>query len=136
MEEDFIIPATIIEQIDNVEELDISYRNLHEDMIINDPDKDYSIRVPFSSLITKYRHYLYDIIVTRELDNNEISKYKFNPKALSLDLYGTPELWDTLLFLNDCKSKIDFNPEIVSYYDPMRLKSYINEIMLTEHVLD
>ncbi len=126
------IPATVTEQIEEAKSEDISYRALHPDGFIFDKVSGRTIRIPYSALSNKYKDYLSKIIVSRELDKFEQKNYHCNPKALSEELYGSPEFWDTLLILNNCKSIIDFKPKVVKYYDPDYLKEYINEIMILE----
>jgi hypothetical protein len=130
------IPATMGEQIEEAESLEISYRVLHPAAYLHDKESDTTIRVPFSSIINKYKDYLSNIIIEKELSAADQKKYQYSPKALSDKIYGTTELWDTLLVLNGCESIIDFKPtDFVKIYDPARLKSYLNEVMIIEERL-
>jgi hypothetical protein len=126
------IPSTISEQISKVKELEISYRVLHPTVNIESTVYNREINVPFSSIINKYRHYLNSIVSRIDLSPKEQEKYIYKPKMLSEDLYGTTELWDSILILNDCVSVTDFKPVNVFVYDPRQFKSFINEIMLLE----
>ena len=65
-----------------------------------------------------------------------IISHRYRPKMLSYDLYGTTELWFLLLNLNGCKSIMEFTPKKIKFYDPDRLKSYINEILVLEGILE
>ena len=52
-------------------------------------------------------------------------KYKYNPKYLSKDLYGTTEFYPLLLALNDCPSARSFDMDSVKVVD----LAYITEIL-------
>ena len=127
-----VIPASLPEQIQQAKELEISYRTLHPGAIMHDVNNQRDINFPFSSIISKYKDFLYQIIITIELTDEEADHYQYKPKMLSEDLYGTTELWDTLLILNNATSVSEFKLKKLKLYDPTRLKAYINEIMLLE----
>lgn len=126
------IPSTMPQQVDLAKEMEISYRTLHPAVIMYDKDSDRRIRFPFSSIVSKYKDFLYNIIIDIELNDEEQAMYLYKPKLLSEDLYGTTELWDTILILNNCQSVIDFKPKLISIYNPEEFKTYLNEIMLIE----
>lgn len=129
----FKIPSTITEQISIIESMDISYRTLHDAAILHNKENDSTIRIPFASLINKYSNYLYEIIITLESDaTTDLTVYRYNPRKLSLDIYGTTEFWDVILLLNNCKSVIDFDLKEIKIYDPTRFKDYLNEIIINE----
>ena len=74
---------------------------------------DNRIVVPKVSLIGQYHGILSKYIVEKEYTDKEFSHYYQRPKLLSLDLYGTPELWSWLLYINNCKSVTNFtNPKL------------------------
>lgn len=74
---------------------------------------DNRIVVPKVSLIGQYHSILSKYIVEKEYTDKEFSHYYQRPKLLSLDLYGTPELWSWLLYINNCKSVANFtNPKL------------------------
>ena len=127
------IPRNLIEQIDNIKDLEISYRMFHNNAIITDSTSDKKIEIPFESLISKYKYILSDIIITVDLDNKLSRQYLYNPKLLSYDLYGTVELWSELLRLNNWSSIVEFKPVKIKIYDPRRLKSFLNEILILEN---
>jgi hypothetical protein len=130
------IPATLEEQIERIENLEISYRNLHTKATIEYNNGD-SIVIPYSSLISKYRYFLDSIIVGANFDDESAREYLYNPRMLSFDIYGTVELWAELLRINNCSSCIQFKPEKnVKIYDPSSFKEFINEILILENVIE
>lgn len=130
------IPVTLREQIETVEGDDISYRALHSIAYISDADTGDVITVPYMDLISKYSDFLDAIVVEMTLTDELYFRYRYRPKTLSNDLYGTTELWFTLLNLNGFRSIMEFQPKKLKYYDPDQFKIYINEIMVLEEVLN
>lgn len=131
------IPSTIIEQIEDIEDRDINYRTLHVGLNVYNDDKDSrNFKVPYLSILNKHSSILSKIILTKELTSKEYAKYAFRPKLFSDDMYGTTEFWDTILFLNNCKSVVDFRLQKVKYYDPDKFKAFIDEIFIVEGIDD
>lgn len=130
------IPSTMVEQVSNIKDLEISYRVLHPTVVIHDVNTDRNIQIPFSSLTDKYRDFLSTITVTIELDDINMTKYRYRPKMVSEELYGTTEFWNDILILNKCKSVSEFYPRKLTVYDPDKFKAYINEIMILEGVVN
>lgn len=126
------IPSTMTEQVKNIEKLDISYRILHPSITIKDEASGNNIEIPFSSLTNKYREFLKSIIISIELDDAFMLKYRFKPKMISEELYGTTEFWNDILILNNCFRTCDFQPRVLKVYDQKKLKSYINQILILE----
>lgn len=131
------IPSTIIEQIEDIEDRDINYRTLHVGLNVYNDDKDSrNFKVPYLSILNKHNNILSKIIITRELTSKEYTKYAFRPKLFSDDMYDTTEFWDTILFLNNCKSVVDFRLQKIKYYDPDKFKAFIDEIFIVEGIDD
>lgn len=130
------IPSTMTEQIEQIENMEISYRVLHPELTVHNNETNQDVEIPFSSLLNKYRDYLSNIIVTIILDDEAQAKYRFKPKLISNELYGTTELWDTILILNSCARVCDFQPVRLKLYDPTELKKYINTILIIEGYLN
>ena len=123
------IPSNLTEQIENVKDLEISYRMLHNNAILNNQVSNIKIEIPFESLITKYKHILSDITISVKFDDVLARQYLYQPKLLSYDLYKTTELWSELLRLNNWSSITQFKPNnTIKIYDPNRLKAFLNEI--------
>lgn len=131
---DTVIPSTLEEYIDSIEDMDISYRKLHLPAAIYTPKRNKISVIPLTSLFNKYRNVLDNIIIIIELDDEEQAKYIYKPKLVSEELYGSAEFWDVILVLNGCKSVMEFKPKALKIYDPKELKKYINEIMILEEI--
>lgn len=128
----FVFPATMTEQISNIKSMEISYRVLHPTMKLTDKQSGRTIEIPFMSLVNKYKDFLSKAVEEVELDDALQLKYQYNPKGVSFDLYGTTELWDVILILNNAKSIIDFTPKKLKYYNSSKLKPLLNELMILE----
>lgn len=130
------IPATMPQQVQQIKNLDISYRALHPCIIIQNSSDGRNVQIPFSSITNKYKDFLSTIIITEELDEETQELYAYKPKLVSSYLYGTTELWSDILILNDAVSIIDFKPKILKAYDPGKFKSFLNEIILLESEIE
>ncbi len=69
--------------------------------------------VNFNNLVIKYMPELKDIKIKVTLTNEEFAKYKYNPKLLSYDIYGTTELWFLILEANELHSITQFNSNTI-----------------------
>ena len=69
--------------------------------------------VNFNSLVIKYMPELESLKTKITLTNEEHAKYKYNPKLLSYDLYGTTELWFLILEANELRSITEFNSKTI-----------------------
>ena len=129
------IPSNILDQVEDIRDLDISYDTLHEKAIVSNKQTDTIIKVPYMSITNKYRNLLAKIVVEGTLSEEEKKEFWYKPKTLSDRLYGTTELWSELLLLNNCATIIQFTPTKVRYYDPYEFKTYLNEIMTIERMV-
>lgn len=125
--------ATIQELIDSVKDMEISYRNLHTNVYIK--NKDDTIKIPYKSILKEYMPFLQSTVLNLQLTAPEVSLYRFKPKKLSYDLYGTTELWSALLEINRMYSIVEFNQEEYKVFDPKEFKTLLNEVMILENIL-
>lgn len=88
--------------IDEGKNLDIS----HDKLCLKVRDGD--VISPYQSLICKYYYSLVPFISKITLTDDQYFLYKNNPKGLSQELYGTPELWSALMYINNIVSIADF----------------------------
>lgn len=71
-------------------------------------------RIPLYDMFLKYRSQLEDCVVKYAIDK----KYFYQPKMLSLDLYGTAEMWLSILRLNKMRNISEFTKTNILIYDP------------------
>lgn len=127
---------TLRTQIAEIKSNELSYRTLHDTATLTDEHSGRNIEIPFRSITNKYRNFLSNIIITLNLTEAESTKYKYNPKLLSYDLYGTTEYWNDILILNNYSSILQFTPtSTVKVYNKRSLKEYLNEIMIIENLI-
>lgn len=129
------IPTTIEELINWGKTQEISYRNLHGEVYINNLSNNEVIRIPLNSVMGEYRYFLEPYTIEITMSDDELYLYQYKPKSLSFKLYGTTELWSTLLMINNCISKIDFDKKKIKVLDPKRIKAFINEVLILEKII-
>lgn len=80
-------------------------------------------RIPESNVLrNKYRQVIDGLCIELKFTSDEFSKYRYRPKTLSLALYGTVDLWHTLMWLNNIPSATQFDVETLRVIDPKHLK--------------
>lgn len=89
------------------------------------------IVVNISCVFEKYYELLTDHAVTVTLTNEEYLRYRFKPRMLSKDLYGTYDLHYLLLKLNNITSVIYFDFTELKVFKP-EIISLLNEIQILE----
>lgn len=125
--------SSLIEQAHTLDELIDAGR----DNTYNIKDCSYLVTIGDSvlaidSIFNKYIDFIKDASVKLTLTDDELFKYKYNPKRLSLDLYKTPELWYLLLKLNNISHEMDFTKKNINIIHPNNI-SLLNKIfILTE----
>lgn len=92
-----------------------------------------SIIIPTESFIDKY----YDIIRDEycekmTMTDEDYEKYKYNPKRLSYDSFGTVELWHLILRINNMSSVLEFNKKTIYMVDDLFLEVLDEMITLEE----
>lgn len=130
------LPTTIDDLIDWGKTQEISYRNLNGRVYINNLSNNEVIRIPLNSVMGEYRYFLEPYMVEITMNDEELYLYQYKPKSLSYKLYGTTELWSTLLMINNCVSKIDFDKAKIKVLDPKRIKGFINEVLILEKIIE
>jgi len=63
------------------------------------------------SFLSKYMDEFEDAKSVVTLSDEEKSKYRYNPKLMSFDVYGTTELWFLILWANELYSSTEFTLE-------------------------
>ena len=98
----------------------VSMRNLYDTVLVGD-DSDHIYRTGIDDFFLSHRRELDSII---QWYNVPESMY-YKPKMLSLQLYGTTELWLSLLRVNNLRNITEFHYPIIKVYSPNDL----NELM-------
>lgn len=71
------------------------------------------IMYPSSNVIYDYEEEFKKLSVSVKMTDSEFIKYRYKPKLLSYDLYGTTELFFALLYINNMYSIKDFNRKYI-----------------------
>lgn len=58
-------------------------------------------------------------------------KYYYKPELVSLEVYGTVDLWYLILWMNPISSVMEFNKPVINIFDPSKFH-IINEIIEKE----
>ena len=95
-----------------------------------------AIVIKFHNLLSKYNDLIQQYIVTVDLTDSEYNKYKCLPNLLSYDLYGTPELGYSILYINNMVSMTQFTKRTIKVFTT-GINEIIKELMvLTREDLD
>lgn len=130
------LPLTIQDLINAYKKNEKSYRNLHEQAVIYLSKSNEYIRVPYGSVTNKYRDFLAGAMMLIELSDDQVNKYRYQPRLVAKDLYGTAELWFMILELNNLCSVIEFRDiKYIRVYHPSTFYTMINEIMIMENII-
>ena len=91
---------------------------------------------PQQSIVCRYYDSLKSYITTLTFETAEQKKrYRFNPKFLSYDLYGTPELWADLLYINNMTSVAEFKKDTVKVFTSDILNALVEIKLIIENDL-
>lgn len=77
----------------------------------------HKIVVNESSIVDKYIEELEENKRSVQLTTKEYYKYRYNPKLLSYDIYGTTELWFFILMANELYTISEFDLQKLVLYD-------------------
>ena len=72
--------------------------------------------IPYQTLVCRYHNILTPYIESYTLSDSDFTKYYQKPKLLSMDLYGTPELWSGILYINNMVSVANFNKKTIKVF--------------------
>lgn len=123
--------STIQDIISAGKELKMCNRELSlKSVLVNSADEKYIVNM--SNLFEKYYEILLENTVIVVLTDEEYLKYRFKPKVLSYDLYGTKELHYLLLRLNHVYSVINFDFKELRVFNT-NIIALLNEIMILEN---
>lgn len=101
----------------------------HEKYMLKYQTEQSGIIVPMQSLIQKYRGAFRKYIVEYEMTDKEFERWRYNPKRMCKEMYGTPELWTEILFINHMVGITEFKKQTVKLYT-LGIIDAINELLM------
>ncbi len=122
--------STIQSIIEDGKELKMTIKDLSLKEVITNSSGEMFV-VNMYNLYEKYYELLLEHTVIVTLSDSDYRKYRFKPKLLSKDLYGTTELHYMLLRLNFVYSVINFDFTEIRVFTA-DIKQLLNEIMVME----
>lgn len=113
---------TLPEEVNSAKNIEMSHNKFQMKAIT-----DGSVHA-VASIFSKYHYILNPYIFTTTLSEEDYHKYYQKPKLLSYDLYGTPELWSGLLYINNMVSVTNFTKRTIKIFNT-GIMTAITEIM-------
>lgn len=121
--------GTITSLIKLGKEQDISHGRFHlKDAVMNNGVKHL---INYDSIIDKYREILMQHTERITLTDLECEQYRYQPRKYCYDVYGSVEIWSTLLRMNNMLSPIDFDRRSFIGFN-MSFFETLKEIMIME----
>lgn len=115
--------STYIENFISVNQKEpLSLKNFTETILVGDTDSDHIYRTTIDDFFLQHWHELSSTVELFGLPQ----EFFYQPKALSLQLYGTTDLWLALLRVNGMKNITEFHYPFIRIYNPARLKKLID----------
>lgn len=101
----------------------VSLKNLYDTLLLSSTDRpDHIYRVPFSDFFLQHSDELKGAMALYQITESRFYK----PKMVSLELYGTTELWLALLRANNMRNITEFHYPLIKIYHPAKLQEFIN----------
>ena len=98
---------TINQFIQTEQNKSVKYPNYYYQKVIS--EDDLHVIMNYQSIMDRYDQYIRDYITEIELSQEEMRKYRYNPKRLSFNLYGTTSYWWSIIFANQIHSLTEFD---------------------------
>jgi len=90
-------------------------------LMTNRDRSEHIIRIPTYDIFLRYREHFQEAVILYQLPRSMIYK----PKLVSSELYGTTEMWLSLLRLNAMRNVAEFNRPMIMVYDPSIIRELI-----------
>ena len=129
--------------------IDTTKYNRIEDNINNGKENSYilenislyskvdNIKIPTSNLFyEKYRGLILNNCVKVKIPENALKKYRYRPKLLSYELYGTVDLWYLLLWINNMYTTTQFNQQSIYIFNPKNISVLIRIIESEKNIIN
>lgn len=127
---------TIKEYVESYRSEPLTYSSFYLAQVLNDSKTNRKLKVNFNSLVVKYMPELRKMVTKVTLNNEDYAKYKYNPKLMSYDLYGTTEFWFLLLDINELHSVTEFDLKTVYVFTPDIVDKLSRILNLEEEVVN
>lgn len=98
---------TIDQFIQTEQNKSVKYPNYYYQKVIS--EDDLHVIMNYQSIMDRYVQYIRDYITEIELSQEEMRKYRYNPKRLSFNLYGTTSYGWSIIFANQIHSLTEFD---------------------------
>lgn len=122
--------ATVEDFIEMGASDEMTYKNFS--VLVNFIGKGSVVEYTQDNVIYDYMDELLEKSVVLELSDNDFVKYRYKPKLLSYDIYGTTELYFVIMALNGMCNIKDFNKRKLKLLYKSDLISMLNEIYSAE----
>ena len=99
-----------------------SLSNFYESVLIANQDKDHIIRVPIGDFFIEH---MSDFEHAIQIYNIPQTMF-YKPKTLSMEIYGTTELWLAILRVNGMKNISEFHKSVILVWNPNTLRELID----------
>lgn len=101
----------------------LSLRNFYETLLVGHvDDPDHVFKIAINDFFIEHKKELDTIVRYYNLPQSMFYK----PKSVSMELYGTTELWLSLLRLNEMINITEFYQPIIKVYDSASIKELID----------
>ena len=107
----------------------------HENAMLTYKLNDTTV-VPMRGMLHKYHGALRQYIIEHEFTDREYERYRCQPKLLCREMYGTPELWADILFLNNMTSCTEFTKRKIKMYSTLIIDAVSEILMLYRDDMD
>jgi len=108
--------------IDEGQSAIMSLPNFYDTVLMVDTkDPNHVIRIPVDDVFLKYRPQFEEAISLYAVPRSMFYK----PKTVSMDLYGTTEMWLALMRLNGIRNVAEFNRPMIKVYEPATIEELI-----------
>ncbi len=91
-----------------------------------------TVLFPMNNVIYDYINELKNNCVLLEFDDLALVRYRYNPKKLAFDIYGSAELYFIILALNGMCSFKDFNKKIIKVLYKQDMENLLTQIYNAE----
>lgn len=123
-------PTNIVDVVRYGKALDLNHEKLYFKTTINDTDKN-NIVLNYKFMVDEYLEFIKSHTVNYTMTDDELAKYKYQPKLFCYDIYNTVEIWSLILRINYMVSPLDFTRKNIKIFNP-DVFVIINEMLILE----